>query len=51
MQQCGIARVIVPKDSCTFVGSDDCIDSKNFTPIDNENSTWDEVEDWDALFP
>ena len=24
---------------------------KDFTPIDNDGSNWDEVEDWDALFP
>jgi hypothetical protein len=52
MQQFGSdGGTTVPKDSCTFVRSDDCIDNKKFTPIDNENSTWDEVEDWDALFP
>ncbi|KAL3823539.1 hypothetical protein ACHAXA_002880 [Cyclostephanos tholiformis] len=24
---------------------------KDFTPIDNDDSNWDEVADWDALFP
>ena len=24
---------------------------KDFTPIDNDGSDWDEVEDWDALLP
>ena len=50
MHQFGIAGGTVPKVLCSIVKSDDRIDSKNFTPIDNEYSTWDEVEDWDALF-
>lgn len=47
------ANIVVTKSdneqSCD-AGSD-CILNKDFTPIDNDGSTWDEVEDWDTLFP
>ena len=35
--------------SCCVAGFDH--ERKGFTPIDNDGSNWDEVEDWDALFP